>query len=215
MIQFDCPTCSSPLQASDAEAGSKVLCHRCNQRVLVPPPVAAAVAGQPQEQSTVIRPLSVEELSRPLTELEPVEPQRPSRPGNPPQRYPSREEEEPRSRRRSRRDEDDEYDIDRRRRRRYNDGPRRGPEDPGGAAITGLVLSCVGGCFGLLWPLFSSTSLVVALVAALGFSLAGLISSLCGRDSLVRTLGIVFGALGLSMALLVYLSFPGIFRRPF
>lgn len=38
MIAFSCPKCQTKLQRNDAEAGTKVLCPSCNQKLLVPTP---------------------------------------------------------------------------------------------------------------------------------------------------------------------------------
>lgn len=38
MIAFNCPKCQANLQRNDAEAGSKIRCFRCNQKLIVPMP---------------------------------------------------------------------------------------------------------------------------------------------------------------------------------
>ncbi len=50
MIRFSCPTCRQILQAPDREAGNKLTCARCGQRLKVPPappPTPHTVLGTP------------------------------------------------------------------------------------------------------------------------------------------------------------------------
>jgi len=38
MIRFECPTCQKVLKTSDNKAGRKILCPRCGQHLVIPPP---------------------------------------------------------------------------------------------------------------------------------------------------------------------------------
>ncbi len=243
MIRFACPTCATALHGEDSDAGSKVTCFQCGQRVLVPAPDSKPADNQPTrsaspgEQPTLLPPIPLDELHRPRPPREPqhlpsdpspfdiqlekrpppLPPPPPRQPEPIPPRIPAREyddydhDDEPPPRRSRRRDDEDDYDERRprpRRRQRDNSG-YTGDTGPGGAAVTGLVLSCIGAFFALLVPFSCGATLNLGLP----LSVAGFITSLCGRESPTRTLGVVFGAIGCGMSLLMFFALAGAIAR--
>jgi DNA-directed RNA polymerase subunit RPC12/RpoP len=69
MIRFTCPTCNQVLQVSPDKAGTKGVCPKCNQKILVPIPIV-------QQNKTVLGKL--EDLPQAITsdmlDLSPFEP---------------------------------------------------------------------------------------------------------------------------------------------
>jgi DNA-directed RNA polymerase subunit RPC12/RpoP len=46
MVRFTCPTCKAVLQAPPVQAGEKVACPKCGQRILIPNPVKPAAGNK-------------------------------------------------------------------------------------------------------------------------------------------------------------------------
>lgn len=172
MIRYRCPKCRKALAAEDREAGAKLNCPHCSQRlqVPIPPPPSKTMLGTLDDEpnKTVLGKLEGEGAAAPpvyagqappvpRTIVVPTEPL----PADPPARSPEQPQEvdddRPRVRRRSRRgddDDDDDYDRPRRRRREGRPCPRCGCTDYprqvtkfGGASIALLII----GIF--FWPL--------------------------------------------------------------
>jgi DNA-directed RNA polymerase subunit RPC12/RpoP len=81
MIRYSCPSCKQALSAQDHEAGTKLHCPRCNQRLQIPAPPAPKVAG------TVLGKLEDQDNRTVLGKMEDhADPPDPSQP--PPRRQP-------------------------------------------------------------------------------------------------------------------------------
>jgi DNA-directed RNA polymerase subunit RPC12/RpoP len=71
MIHYSCPRCSAILQAADQEAGSKVACPHCGQRLQLPlPPVNKTVLAPAVDAAGAKYPLAIP-LGPPGGRLEP------------------------------------------------------------------------------------------------------------------------------------------------
>jgi DNA-directed RNA polymerase subunit RPC12/RpoP len=68
MIHFSCPTCLKKLRAPEEMTGSKVRCPKCQQKLLVPPPVRSAAHNKTVlgkiELGTPTAPNSVGEIEK-------------------------------------------------------------------------------------------------------------------------------------------------------
>jgi hypothetical protein len=157
MIRYLCPRCKQSLAARDGEAGAKVNCLSCGQKVQVPapPPASKTMLGTLEEANAipaVPRAVLVEKAPLPggpePLEVEAVDEPRP-------RGHAARDDEEDdRPSRRSRDDENDECDRRRRRPRSYRPCPRCGCRDYprqvtklGSASIALLIIGI------LFWPL--------------------------------------------------------------
>ena len=171
MIRYLCPKCRQLLTAKDAEAGAKLSCTQCGQRLQVPtPPPNKTMLGQLDEPAnkTILgklegeRPETVPSSPRQITEPPPVrrtllvDPIPPLAEAAP---EPSAETDIPevepvRPRRRRRYEEDDEDDRPRRRPRTRSACPRCGctdyPRQTTKFGVPSIILLVVGVIF---WPL--------------------------------------------------------------
>jgi DNA-directed RNA polymerase subunit RPC12/RpoP len=163
MIRYLCPRCKKSLAAQDRDAGAKIACPHCGQRLQVPmPPTSKTMLGTLEDESskTVLGALDSEEPLFPDT----PEPPRTgvildALPADQPPRRDAEEELGPRRERRPRYEEEE--DDRPRRRRRYHPCPECGctarPRQRtkfGGTSVALLV------CGVLFWPLLIAAFLV-------------------------------------------------------
>src|SRR5262245_46567486 len=123
MIRYRCPRCEKPLAAQDEEAGAKLGCRHCGQRVQVPalPAREKTMLGEPDEERSSRTVLGSREPDGP--DRYPPPPRAKEAPPPPPNPFdfdaPQRDDRERREgpdRRRVRDyEDDDEYDRSRRR----------------------------------------------------------------------------------------------------
>lgn len=69
MIHFSCPTCLKKLRTPEEMTGSKVRCPKCQQKLLVPPPVRSAahnktVLGKIREEGATLAPNSLSDVQK-------------------------------------------------------------------------------------------------------------------------------------------------------
>jgi DNA-directed RNA polymerase subunit RPC12/RpoP len=157
MIRYLCPRCQKPLTAQDGEAGAKVNCSSCGQKVQVPlPPASKTMLGTLDAAApipAVPRALLVEKEPLPDSQ-EPLLVEAVDEPRRRDRARGDEVDDRPRRRSRDDYDDDDDYDLPRRRRRSRIACPRCGCRDYprqttklGGASIALLIIGI------LFWPL--------------------------------------------------------------